>query len=237
MKCQSCKREIKEGIKFCPYCGSDVFQYRPNKRNKGIPKALIVLLSLICVVVIGFGTLKVLEHFQSKVTNVKLEIVTEEVSGGWTEQHGVITAYNDNGTEAWKIETEPSEATELSAANEIGIHKDRYYYEANGIIYAVKLSNGKEIWSKDFDASISASDFDENDNLYCCGYYGPYLLVFDKDGNLLNKIDDFGSDGYILPYEIKYLNDHLEIKMEADAEGTRQGTVRVSLPDYDYTLE
>lgn len=237
MKCKSCKREIRSDIKYCPYCGSDVQQYRSNRGNNIILKVLIVFLSIIGIIVIAFATLKVLEHFQNKVTNVKLEIVTEDKPDGWTEQHGVITAYNDDGTKAWRIETAPSEATELSAANEIGIRKNRYYYEANGVIYAVKLSNGKEIWSKNLDASISASDFDENDNLYCCGYYTPYLLVLDKNGNLLKKIDDFGSDDYILPYEIKYLNDHLEIKMEKDVEGTSEGVVRVSLPDYKYSLE
>ena len=239
MKCNFCNNEIGNNNSFCPYCGNAVSQYGRKKGSGGkfVIKILIVVLSLVCVAGIGFAAIKIIGLFQSKVSSVKLELQTE---GNYENndlcQYAIITGYNEDGTKEWTIETPKVNQVEPSAATEIGIYKKRYYYEANGTIYAVKLSNGEQIWEKAVGLAIVASDFDEKGTLYCCGWYPPYLLVVNKDGELVKRIAEFtDAPNYTMPYDIKYLNDHLEIKMEAPTD--KEGIVVVNLPDYKYSFK
>ena len=90
----------------------------------------------------------------------------------------------------WTIETEKSPAAEITANTEIGIYEDRYYYAHCGVIYAVRLRDGKEIWhSASSHGSMTGTDFGPDGTLYYCSFYGPDFGAIDKDGNELYEVE------------------------------------------------
>ena len=170
---------------------------------------------------------------QNKVTNVEIKQQYEDVVEEGqviTGEYGIITGYSKDGTKIWSIRTQTTPAAELDSVREIGIHNNRYYYETDGILYALKLVDGTTIWKSKVSVAIIAKDFGENDTLYCCGYHGADLLVVDKDGKIQKTIKEFSKE-YSSPYDIKYRGDHLEIKVESN-----EGMVRVELPSYKYSF-
>lgn len=72
----------------------------------------------------------------------------------------MITGLDQDENVVWTIETEKSPAAEITANTEIGIYEDRYYYAHCGVIYAVRLRDGKEIWhSASSHGSMTGTDF------------------------------------------------------------------------------
>lgn len=96
-----------------------------------------------------------------------------------------IEAYSE-GNEYWSYDTD-NPLTELTSGGAYITTKDGVVYVYNeGNIVALDGLTGETLWvNKKFGGYPSAWDFDEEGNLYLCGYYGPDLCVFDKDGKIL----------------------------------------------------
>lgn len=116
----------------------------------------------------------------------------------------MITGLDQDENVVWTIETEKSPAAEITANTEIGIYEDRYYYAHCGVIYAVRLRDGKEIWhSASSHGSMTGTDFGSDGTLYYCSFYGPDFGAIDKDGNELYEVERF-YPGYYWAYEVHY---------------------------------
>ncbi len=151
------------------------------------------------------------------------------------EQYAVITGLDKNENVVWTIETGKSPATEVPSTMEIGIHEGRYYYEHDGIIYAIRLRDGEEIWhSASSHGAITGSDFGTDGTLYYCSFYGPDFGAIDKDGNELAEIESFYPE-YYWASELRYRGDYVDVNMGNSEFG--DGTViRVNLSDYSYSV-
>ena len=125
--------------------------------------------------------------------------------------------------------------TEVPSTMEIGIYEGRYYYEHDGIIYAIRLRNGEEIWhSASAHGAITGSDFGSDGTLYYCSFYGPDFGAIDKDGNELVEIESFYPE-YYWASELRYGGDYVDVNMENSEFG--DGTIiRVNLSDYSYAV-
>lgn len=109
--------------------------------------------------------------------------------------------------QVWKYEARSShEATELESVQEIGVIGDAYYFNEDGTIVALAMSDGRVLWKNaDFGGASIAFDTDEQGTLYLCGYYGPDLCAIDRNGNTLIHVDSLSPD-FQWPYEIRYEN-------------------------------
>ena len=151
------------------------------------------------------------------------------------EQYAIITGLDENENVIWTIETGKSPATELPSTMEIGIHEGRYYYEHDGIIYAIRLRNGEEIWhSASAHGTITGSDFGPDGTLYYCSFYGPDFGAIDKEGNEIVEIERFFSE-YYWANELCYRGNYVDVNMGNSEFG--DGTIiRVNLSDYSYSV-
>ena len=151
------------------------------------------------------------------------------------QEYAVITGLDQDENVVWTIETEKSPAAEITANTEIGIYEDRYYYAHCGVIYAVRLRDGKEIWhSASSHGSMTGTDFGPDGTLYYCSFYGPDFGAIDKDGNELYEVESF-YPGYYWAYEVHYEGDHVDVKMDGTPSG-EETVIRVNLSDYSYSV-
>lgn len=147
----------------------------------------------------------------------------------------MITGLDQDENVVWTIETEKSPAAEITANTEIGIYEDRYYYAHCGVIYAVRLRDGKEIWhSASSHGSMTGTDFGPDGTLYYCSFYGPDFGAIDKDGNELYEVESF-YPGYYWAYEVHYEGDYVDVKMDGTPSG-EETVIRVNLSDYSYSV-
>lgn len=149
--------------------------------------------------------------------------VTTERSEDGAAGLGVLTAFDENNETVWTFKTDEFHFTELlSEANDIGVHNDMYYVAADAV-YAVDLETGDLVWkNEEYPGVVSGYDFDDDGNMYACGYYGPSLAMITPDGDMEYCYDTLNIYGYdskdfFHAYELEYVNDNkVIIKFESN---------------------
>ena len=149
-------------------------------------------------------------------------IEVEKIYSGNLE-HGVVRAY-DNGTLIWEFVTPESPRTELQGISDVYQNSGNAYIAAANTLFALDADTGNNIWSVYNAGASSDITFDKYGNIYICGYYGPNLLVVDKNGNELYREDS--DPNYYWVYDLEINGNTLNMYYESDMGGVR--TVDIS---------
>jgi len=138
-------------------------------------------------------------------------------NGTFPSEYGVLSASTADGTKLWEYETEECPVTELDTIQNIGKTAYGYLLLAGGEIACISEEGEKE-WTYDFGGASAVFDFDEDENLYICGYYGPDLCVIDKNGVCLRRCEMFCGD-YFWPYGLRVNADKtVDITYDSNSE-------------------
>lgn len=172
-------------------------------------------------------------------TSVKYEVFQENIEiNGYptTGEYAVVKGYDDFEQEIWEYKSDTIPMSELMTVYEIGVHSGKYYIVIGGVLHVFEVSDGKELWSFDQCEAVVSHDFDEKNNLFVCGYYGPDFCEISSTGELLKKIDCFYDD-YYWPFELHYneKNNTVDVLMEGTPTGEIE-TITVNLEDYTYAV-
>lgn len=149
----------------------------------------------------------------------------------------IITGIDSRGDTIWTYQTKYM-AADLDCVSEIGVRDDCYYFVEDGSVIAMNLSDGTVKWKNDsFVGSGTAFAFGDDGSLYICGYYGPDFFAVDKDGNTINRIENFDSN-YFWSYKMEYLVDQVRVTLEGSDDWQDDQTVFcVNLDDFTYYKE
>ena len=172
------------------------------------------------------------EELQKKAASrVEFERIYEEGL-----EYAVITGFLDSGEQSWSVTTDSYPAAQLNRVCEVGLKDDRYYYTEGEVLVALNAVDGSEIWrNEELSGAATCSAFDEEGNVYICGYLGPHFFAADKDGSTLAVIRSF-SDDYYWPYEIRIQGDTAVVSVEGTPDGSGHGEVIVHLDDFSVEL-
>ena len=159
----------------------------------------------------------------------------------WNEkndkEYGVFVATDQSDKELWRYTTVDHRHTELKGFGEIGIENGMYYLYDDNHVIALDLQTGSEIWRCPFTGGNASFDFDDAGTLYICGYYGPDLVVIDKEGEQLKQIERFDT-GYYWADEINCQQDKIIVKLSGGPDGywEKRYICVVNLPEYSYEV-
>lgn len=175
---------------------------------------------------------KQLESPEKGAVRVDFERYYEELY-----EYAIITGKDDQGNIVWEYETKYM-AADLDRVSEIGVRDDCYYFVEDGAIMAMNLSDGTVKWKNDsFAGSGTGFAFGDDGSLYICGYYGPDFFAVDKDGNTINKIENFDSN-YFWPHKIEYFGDQARVTLGGSIDGQEDQIIFcVNLDDFTYYRE
>ena len=104
----------------------------------------------------------------------------------------VVTGYSQEGDTVWAYETAHYPKAQYQLVSEIDNRDGTYYFVENGVIKALRVSDGETLWGNGaFGGTMSAYAFDSQGTLYLCGTDGPDFFALDSAGNTVKKIDSF----------------------------------------------
>lgn len=156
--------------------------------------------------------------------NVNLNLFfSVETDNNEAKQTAFLTAYDEDGEECWTYTVEDIYLTELDCCQDIGLTDSGYLFVANGEVYCINDKNADEaelLWkNSDFEGAGASFCFDEKGNLLICGYYGPDLMIIDKDGNTVKKFDhiDGLSEDTFWPYDMSCSDGTVTIMFDSDS--------------------
>lgn len=112
----------------------------------------------------------------SQVVNVK-KVVNNE-------QYAEI-GYLENGKTVWSATTNAYPMAMIDSISDCYVNGDVLYYVEGRTLKAVELKSGQLIWASDVECGTSGIIFDKYGNIYNHGFFGPDLVVLNKDGALL----------------------------------------------------
>ncbi|MBO5348777.1 MAG: hypothetical protein J6A89_03030 [Clostridia bacterium] len=171
-----------------------------------------------------------------KVVNVQLQ--TGRLN---YDEYAVLHAYDKDGNEIWKYKTGTYAMTELERIQLLDSEDEAeyVYIVEGGTIVKFNKQTGDIIWkNSDFGGASVTYTFDEQDNLYIAGYYGPNLCVINKDGKTIKKLEDFPSKDYCWASYMGFSDSgNLEIVYEMNPEDREDAIVEVNISDYSYKVK
>lgn len=141
-----------------------------------------------------------------------------------TEQSGresaIVTAFDENGQEIWRYETQSYDMTELTRVEEIGLNDDIYYFNESGTVTALDKYTGDVLWTNsEFGGASISYVFSDDGVLYLCGYYGPdFFAIHTADGSTAASIPEFNSD-YFWASDITIEPDGIRVTLRGGPEG------------------
>lgn len=156
-------------------------------------------------------------------------------------QYGHLQGLNRQNKVVWEYKTQNHSLTEADTITEIGDYRNNYYFNDFGTIVALRIKDGKLQWKNDDFQGIHAENaaiFDNKGNLYISGFSTPDLIVIDKKGKTIKRVQSFNSK-YYWPYQLELDGDKLYITYdgcEVDSVQTPcKGTV--NLKDYSFSID
>lgn len=139
------------------------------------------------------------------------------------KEYAVIAGLDANGAAVWQIETYHYDVAQMTCASPIGMWEDRYYYAEGGTVVALDRETGTTLWVNDrfhgYPAGEKACLILPDGTICATGYFGPDLIVIDKNGETLTYIDTIDMDIY-WPYAIVLENDRIVITFEGGPNGS-----------------
>ena len=178
------------------------------------------------------------ETDESLVERVEFDWEYNEVnSEGAMNEYATIVGYNRDGEEVWEITTPEYSLAQAESVQEIGISGNKYYYTEGGTLVALNLSDGKVAWkNSDYGGCGVKFVFDKKGTLYCSGNFGPDLIIIDKDGNTLKRIDKL-NEQYHYPTGLAIQEEQLVISFfEGPYMEEQYKKCVMNLDDYSYVF-
>lgn len=131
------------------------------------------------------------------------------------DESAIISGMTEDGEVVWQYETGEYQVAQLASVEEIGWYNDMYYFCELGTIIALKPQTGEVIWKNiDFGGAGICYDFDEQENLYIAGYFGPDLMIVDKNGQTLKRCTMLDNEKHLWPYKMEYAGEYVFITYE-----------------------
>ena len=148
----------------------------------------------------------------------------------------LLLGLDAQGSTVWMRSFNTEYRTELDLIQEIGTWQDRYYFNNNGWLTAIRVSNGETIWSNgDFGGASISYLLGGNGNIYICGYYGPDFYAINADGQTLINYRSI-SDDYYWPSDLRWYSDwEIEGTFYGGADVPQEGVkfiIDLSKPSY-----
>lgn len=143
--------------------------------------------------------------------------MTRDDSKGET---AVFEGLDSNGNVVWQRTETTEYRTELTLIEEIGAWDDCYYYNREGTVCCLRLSDGFPLWENDGfgGASISSLIDQRNGNVYLCGWYGPDFFICSRDGKTLSRTESASGGAFYWPSDLAWRDtDHLVIYWQGGA--------------------
>ena len=136
-------------------------------------------------------------------------------------EYAILRGVDADGSLVWTYETPAYELAQLDRITEIGCHDDAYYFCEDGRIIKFDLATGNILWENDeFNGSATDWLFDDENNLYICGYFGPDLFAVSEEGETVKVIDMANVDLY-WPYDLEWYDERtIEITYEGNEMGS-----------------
>lgn len=137
--------------------------------------------------------------------------------------HMTVTAQSENGAIIWNYRTSTQQRAEIDAFHCFEKKDKVYIWDAGKLILLDKVS-GNKMWTMNAAGiAFGGYAFDNDDNLYICGWYGPALTAISKDGRKLWTIEKIGD--FYRPYRIQSVNGILQITFEGGLWGSGKAFV------------
>jgi len=108
-----------------------------------------------------------------------------------------IKAYDENNELLWEFVSKEITVGQYDNSTFIGERENGLYYVGDGVLFCIDKYTGEVLWKSEEDKNLGASCsyvFDENDNLYICGYESPALAVISKEGKTLKYFEQFTNE-------------------------------------------
>ncbi len=155
-------------------------------------KLILSVCLVVCVCISSFVSAGANSLHSEQGINVTLDIIEDEnlYEGLRIECHGVIQAYK-SGKLLWKYVTEQAVMTsEVETISNIYTNNNTVYIAVNHILYALDINSGKMKWKISDVGGGNCFEFDGYGNIYISGFYGPDIVVVDKNGKELYREDN-----------------------------------------------
>ena len=121
-----------------------------------------------------------------------------------TQEYAVLNGADADGNIVWSYTTEKYPLAQLDSVTEIGARDGKYYFCEDGTIKTLDLDTGALVWeNEEFGGSVTSWLFDQEGNLYVCGYLGPDLIALTPDGDTAMYIGMANEDLY-WPYNLAW---------------------------------
>lgn len=196
-------------------------------------KIKIVVLLLGIMVIAGItGCFKPVEKVEEEKA-VAVDFHYYQTEEG--EEYAVIVGLDQEQEPVWEVETAKNSLVLTTEVQDIGMRGDTYYYQSSEGVFAVNVSDGKELWNN---KEVQGDHFvwDEDGNLYMCGMMAPEFSAVDADGNTLCVIQQFGEE-YRWPSEITIEDGSIMVKLMVDTGDVDYETVCViDMNDFSYDI-
>lgn len=137
------------------------------------------------------------------------------------QEYAVLNGADAYGNIVWSYTTEKYPLAQLDAVTEIGARDGKYHFCEGGTIKALDMDSGLLVWENaDFGGSVTDWLFDQDGNLYACGYLGPDLIALTPDGDTAMYIGMASEDLY-WPYDLEWA-DLTTVKITYEGGGLDQ---------------
>ncbi len=139
-------------------------------------------------------------------------------------ESATLTAYGFDGTVEWIYQTDYYPVAQLYRVSDIGANGGLYYIVEDGAILAFDYETGRLYWqNKEFIGSPANENcfaFDEEGNLYICGFLGPDLFVVDPYGKTLARVGCLNND-YYWASRLTLFGDWISVRLDAGPDWER----------------
>ncbi|BEP28889.1 NADase-type glycan-binding domain-containing protein [Helicovermis profundi] len=119
-------------------------------------------------------------------TNFKIETILDQEE---SKIDVILKAKNDNSDIIWEKKWEGNQLTELPSNSDYVIFGDRIYIEVAANLYAMDINTGEEIFEPIIVGVIEIPILDKDGNIYCSGYYGPFLTKISLFGEIKWQVE------------------------------------------------
>lgn len=182
---------------------------------KKIIAVALSLLMILGMVACKDGTKTPEVKEESLTSKLDIENISDEAA-----MIGHVSCYDGTGKLVWSYDTDKVYVSQLDNLQEIGFTSYGYLLLVDGNVICLAKDGenaGKELWRNGLFGGASASwDFDENENLYICGYFGPELAVINPNGEMNALYHEAFAEDFYWPYKLDYEKGFVYISYEVN---------------------
>lgn len=164
---------------------------------------------------------KITQNNEPKELPLGYTIIVEGTRNAGNIYH--IYAFDSKADTLWQYDSEEVLIGQYDSFINIGERDNGYYFVLEYTLYCLDRATGEILWQTPSEYSMGSScsyDFDDDGNIYLCGYEGPSLAVVDINGNVihyyspLTNADEIGDD-YYWRYDLWLENGEVYEKFES----------------------